>query len=181
MQLQSSTRAVRSLPVPAAVALVDLSTWQEVARGPAAPLLAGDGVEADGGRDGHDPVLEVGPLDGHDGSDQPFGAVSLDTVWPADAARSEPDHGTVEVGGAREGLLAAVNFTAEPMTLRLPDGLPPWATLVMSTDPDRVTGAADLRRFVLLPSEAVLLLPVGDAGARARAAARDGADPVQVR
>jgi hypothetical protein len=69
------------------------------------------------------------------------------------------------------------------MTLRLPDGLSPRATLVMSTDPDRVTGDADLRRFVLLPSEAVLLLPVGDAGAKvgsAPAAARDGADPVRV-
>ena len=170
MQLQSSTRAVRSLPVPAAVALVDLSTWQEIAR------------------DGHDPALEAGSLDardGHNGSDEPFGAASLDTVWPAAAVLSEVDgDGAADARGAREGLLAAVNFTAEPMTLRLPDGLPPWATLVMSTDPDRVTGDADLRRFVLLPSEAVLLLPVGDTGARAAsapAAARDGADPVQVR
>lgn len=169
-QLQSSTHAVRSLPVPAAVALVDLSTWQAIARGPAAQRVAGDGVEAE---------------DGYDDSSRPFDEVSLFTVWPTAAAPSEADgDGTPDADGGLEGLLAAVNFTAEPMTLRLPDGLPPRATLVMSTDPDRVTGDADLRRFVLLPSEAVLLLPVGDAGARAGsapAAARDGADPVQVR
>ena len=67
-------------------------------------------------------------------------------------------------GPTREGddstgrLLAAVNFTTVPVTLGPPAGLSRRATLLTSTDPDRVSGDADLARLVLLPSEAVLLL-----------------------
>ena len=55
-----------------------------------------------------------------------------------------------------EATLAAVNFAEVPT--RLPPELPRHATVLMSTDPDRASGEADLERFILLPGEAVLLL-----------------------
>ena len=57
----------------------------------------------------------------------------------------------------------------------------------MSTDPDRAVGDADLRRFVLLPSEAVLLLvpvvvgEIDPAPARPAAGAQAAADPLGIR
>ncbi len=88
----------------------------------------------------------------------------------------EPGDGADEgLGEREERLLAAVNFGSSPVRLRVPAGVPTGATLVMSTDPDRAVGEADLDRFVLLASEAVLLLvPAGAAGDGAVGAA-DGA------
>jgi alpha-glucosidase len=56
----------------------------------------------------------------------------------------------------QDRLLAAVNFTALPTALALPDQSPD-ATLVLSTDPDRSADEAHSRGITLGPSEAVLL------------------------
>src|SRR4051812_28713050 len=81
-----------------------------------------------------------------------------DATHAADGASAHGHDGVAASGPAAGRIVAAVNFTAEPLTLGVPDGQPERATLVMSTDPDRAVGDADLRRFVLLPNEAVLLL-----------------------
>jgi alpha-glucosidase len=60
-----------------------------------------------------------------------------------------------ELDGDR--LLAAVNFAARPTPFELPAGLPARAPLVLSTDPDRAGGDADLGGLVLGPGEGVLL------------------------
>ncbi|HWT22671.1 MAG TPA: hypothetical protein VN213_04120 [Solirubrobacteraceae bacterium] len=84
--------------------------------------------------------------------------------WEVDGANNG-------LGAEAERLLAAVNFGTVPVELRLPAEMPTGATLVMSTDPDRARGEADLGRFVLLASEAVLLLMP----ARPRSESADGA------
>jgi alpha-glucosidase len=58
---------------------------------------------------------------------------------------------------AGEHVLVAVNFAAGPTRLRLANGLQRGAALLLSTDPDRPTGATVPRDFVLGASEAVVL------------------------
>ena len=52
-----------------------------------------------------------------------------------------------------ERLLACINLGSEPRPL----GTEPTTVIVLSSDPDRPEGAADARRLVLAPNEAILL------------------------
>jgi hypothetical protein len=61
-------------------------------------------------------------------------------------------------GDATAWLLAAANFGVEHVTLQLPVQPPRRAVLLSSTDPDRQGGEVDPDRFILLPSEVVVLL-----------------------
>jgi alpha-glucosidase len=54
-------------------------------------------------------------------------------------------------------LLAVLNFAAAPVPVDLAADLPETATLLVSTDPDREGGAADLGGLVLAAGEGVLL------------------------
>jgi alpha-glucosidase len=56
-----------------------------------------------------------------------------------------------------ETLLVAVNFATDPVPVRPLAELPRRASLVLSSDPDRLDADVDPNRFVLGPGEAVLL------------------------
>ncbi len=58
---------------------------------------------------------------------------------------------------ADDRVLAAVNFTRAPVALQVDAGLPAQAELLLSTDPDRRTGAVEPGALVLGPAEGVLL------------------------
>jgi hypothetical protein len=142
MPLHSSMPTVRPLTVPLALALVDPPACQLITDA----TRVADGASADG-HDGAGSLSDGAAIAAHDG---------VDYAGTAIAARDGRNGG--DGTGPAGRIVAAVNFTSDPMTLGLPDGQPERATLMMSTDPDRAVGDADLRRFVLLPSEAVLLL-----------------------
>ena len=101
-----------------------------------------------------------------------------------DPVAVQPPRGAMPVVGPSVGtvddlvkvvwLLAAANFGVVHVTLQLPVQPPRRAVLVSSTDPDRIGGEVDPDRFVLLPSEVVVLATPLDAhaasGARFRGA-----------
>jgi hypothetical protein len=80
---------------------------------------------------------------------------------PGTIAFFSPDLDGLETR-ADERLLAAMNFGPVHLTLEPPRELPRRATLLRSSDPDRVPDEVDLSRFVLLPCESVLLLVAED-------------------
>jgi hypothetical protein len=97
--------------------------------------------------------------------------MSLDLMSLHDAPGQVAQPGTIaffspDIDGLQtrtgERLLAVMNFGPVHMTLEPPSELPRQATLLRSTDPDRVPGEVDLARFVLLPCESVLLLAAED-------------------
>jgi alpha-glucosidase len=78
-----------------------------------------------------------------------------------DGSQTTIDAGPEVFAWLREGdgerLLAVMNFATEPVPFRPLAELPPRATLVLSTNPDRPNGDLDPDDLVLSPSEAVLL------------------------